>query len=82
MIGKRIIATKTDIGWGFVKGDELEITDYNGGDIIVARNITQPQIRYRSFIRKDEYRIKVDVENVYTVKFIGIPILKITKEKR
>lgn len=80
MKGEKIVAIKTDKSWGYVKGDELEIIDYGTGYLVGARNLTRPYIRDLSILREDEYRFKSEVKDVHIVRFLGIPLLKISKE--
>lgn len=80
MIGEKIVATKTDRIWGYVKGDTLEIVRTGEGSVVVARNITRPNLDGYAYLARGEYRYIDDVKEVHVVRLFGIPLLKITKE--
>jgi len=80
-VGDKIIAKKTDVYWGFRKGDTLEVVDLGVTDgHVIAKNLTRPNIRKggKSILAKHEYRVVVDVDRcvVRKIKFLGITIYK------
>lgn len=86
---KRIIATKTDREWGFVKGDTLEIIRCGDNAVVFAINLTRPALRQEALLYRSEYKFvgsRREPETLsdikYRVKFLGIPLFSITKGGR
>lgn len=84
----KIVATKTDLYWGYIKGDILEIVScYGNGKTVTAKNLTNPNLSRRcngnSYIRFDEFEIyneqkhaEYSVAEIQTFKILGIPVWK------
>ena len=84
-VGDKIIAKKTEVYWGFRKGDTLEVKRL--GDMpgsVIANNLTRPDIRdgKSSILVSSDYKIVESKCNckVRTVKIFGITVYKETLE--
>jgi hypothetical protein len=82
----KIIATKTDEGWGYREGDVLEIRQWSG-DYAVARNLTRPHMfgREYAFIRRSEFDFVEETVGttvkpviIYEYRFLYIPVWRKT----
>jgi hypothetical protein len=84
-VGDKIIAKKTEVYWGFRRGDTLEVIrlgDTPGS--VIAQNLTRPNIRdgKRSILVSSDYKVVTSDCHcrVRTVKFLGITVYKETLE--
>lgn len=85
---KKIVATKTDLDYGYIEGDILEIVARGYGNVLRCKNISNPKltdgsIRKYALLTSKEYEaykpskhdVKV-VDSIKVIKLFGIPIFK------